>query len=66
MIYDFRELKEKEYDCIVVGSDQVWRPRYFCAWYGEIYDAFLEFAKDWNVQRIAYAASWHVPSEWEC
>ena len=64
MIYDFRELKEKEYDCIVVGSDQVWRPRYFCAWYGEIYDAFLEFAKDWNVQRIAYAASFGV-SEWE-
>ncbi|MBR5569240.1 MAG: polysaccharide pyruvyl transferase family protein [Bacteroidales bacterium] len=49
----YKDIREGEYDAFVVGSDQVWRPRYF----GKIDDAFLAFTKDWKVIRIAYAAS---------
>lgn len=41
------------YDAIVVGSDQIWRPKY-C---GFIDQAFLDFAKNSSVRRIAYAVS---------
>lgn len=53
LIKRYKDIKEGEYDAFVVGSDQVWRPRYF----GRIEDAFLAFAKDWDVLRVAYAAS---------
>lgn len=43
------------FDAIVVGSDQVWRGLY-C----DQLLYFLDFAKDWNVQRVAYAASFGV------
>lgn len=58
---DFSDIKESEYDAIVVGSDQVWRPKYFK---GKIENAFLDFAKDWNIKRIAYAASFGT-DKWE-
>ena len=47
---------------IVVGSDQVWRPVYF----GEnrIEDAYLNFAKNLTLKRIAYAPSFGV-DVWE-
>lgn len=51
----FYEICEHEYDVIIVGSDQVWRPKYFYS--GEIENAFLKFAEKWNIRRIAYAAS---------
>lgn len=47
-------------DAIVVGSDQVWRPKYF----GNIADAYLAFASNWDIKRIAYAASFGT-DEWE-
>ena len=51
----YTDIRESDYDAIVVGSDQVWRPGYFS---GNIKHAFLDFAKDWkNIKRIAYAAS---------
>lgn len=53
IIRRFKDIREGEYDAFVVGSDQVWRPRYF----GRIEDAFLDFARDWDVKRVAYAAS---------
>lgn len=53
MIKRFKDVRENEYDAFIVGSDQVWRPRYF----GRIEDAFLDFARDWDVLRVAYAAS---------
>lgn len=40
-------------DAIIVGSDQVWRPLYF----NKVERAFLDFAKDWEIVRIAYACS---------
>ena len=46
-------IREGEYDAFIVGSDQVWRPRYF----PNVENAFLAFAKGWDVKRIAYAAS---------
>ena len=49
----YSDLQLGEYDAFIVGSDQVWRPRYF----GNIEDAFLKFTEKWNVRRIAYAAS---------
>lgn len=50
----FSEIKSGEYDAFVVGSDQVWRPKYFP---GRIEDAFLAFADGQNVKRLSYAAS---------
>lgn len=54
------ELQESDFDAIVVGSDQVWRPKY----YGKIENAYLAFAKSWQIKRIAYAASYGT-DEWE-
>ena len=58
------ELSENMFDCIVVGSDQVWRPEYN----RNICNMFLDFAKTWKIKRIAYAASfgtekWNVSVE---
>ncbi len=53
MVGTYSEVKEGEYDAFIVGSDQVWRPRFF----HPVEDAFLAFTKDWNVRRVAYAAS---------
>lgn len=44
----------EEYDVLLVGSDQVWRPKYIENF---LHDAFLSFAKDAEVKRISYAAS---------
>lgn len=55
------DLPERDFDAIVVGSDQIWRPAY----YQPISDAFLKFAKDWtHIKRIAYAASFGT-DKWE-
>lgn len=59
---DFSYIKESEYDVIIVGSDQVWRPKYFGT--KQIEKAFLKFTKGWNIKRIAYAASFGT-DEWE-
>lgn len=53
MIDRYEDVREGEYDAIVVGSDQVWRPRYF----NGIHNAFLKFAEGWDVRRLSYAAS---------
>lgn len=54
------QLNEKDYDAIVVGSDQIWRPQYAPV----IEHSFLDFAEDWNIKRIAYAPSFGVDC-WE-
>lgn len=66
VIHSFKELKEKDYDAIVVGSDQVWRASYFSpAWFNRpISEAYLAFAQKWNIKRIAYAASFGL-DKWE-
>ena len=57
---DKRELEGMRFDAYVVGSDQVWRPRYspFLPNY------FLDFVKTEDIKRIAYAASFGT-DEWE-
>ena len=43
-------------DAMIVGSDQVWRPKYN----NHLYSAFLYFVSDCSIKRIAYAASFGV------
>lgn len=60
-VADLSLLKECDFDAIVVGSDQIWRPRY----YYPIANAYLRFAKDWtSIKRVAYAVSFGT-DEWE-
>lgn len=54
------QISNTEYDAFVVGSDQVWRPRYNC----NLGNMFLDFTEGMNVKRIAYGASFGT-DEWE-
>ena len=55
----------REMDAVIVGSDQVWRPRYFKKqWNTGIEDAYLRFLIDIHIKRISYAASFGT-DEWE-
>lgn len=57
----YSQVRRRDYDAIVVGSDQVWRPEYF----GKNFtDAFLSFTEGWKIRRIAYAASFGT-DRWE-
>lgn len=52
------DIQKKDYDAFVVGSDQIWRPKYIRQAFGDcVENAFLGFAKKWNVKRMSYAAS---------
>ena len=56
-----KKIKELQFECYVVGSDQVWRPAYSPC----ITNYFLDFVKTKkNICRIAYAASFGV-DYWE-
>lgn len=64
-IATFNGIRNIDYDAFVVGSDQVWRKKYINdTLVAPISDAFLGFARTWNVCRIAYAASFGV-DKWE-
>lgn len=56
-----KQLKSTDYDALIVGSDQVWRPLYNGNRLGTMY---LDFSDGWDVKRIAYAASFGT-DEWE-
>lgn len=58
-ILPIKDLKEGDVDVLIVGSDQIWRPIYVA----NIEEAYLGFAKDWDIRRIAYAASFGV-ADW--
>lgn len=58
---NFSEINTKGYNAVIVGSDQIWR--YFYA-SNFIYDAYLQFIKDKNIKKIAYAPSFGV-DEWD-
>lgn len=47
-------------DAIIVGSDQVWRPKYV----NNLYDMFLDFAQKTAIKKMAYAASFGT-DQWE-
>ena len=57
---EFSSLEKYGFDAYIVGSDQVWRPKYS----PKIENHFLEFAKQQQVKKIAYAASFGV-DKWE-
>lgn len=59
------KIKPTDYDVIVVGSDQIWRPKYIHnTLRSSVENAYLDFAKSWNIGRIAYAASFGT-DDWE-
>lgn len=60
IVNDYTDIQESDYDAIIVGSDQIWRPQYF----PNVETAYLNFTEDWNIRRIAYAASFGT-DEWE-
>ena len=64
---NFPIVREGQYDCLIVGSDQVWRRKY----HKSIASVYLDFARDWNIKRIAYAVSfgsdrWEYSDEDTC
>ena len=64
-IQSWTDIHEGDYDAIVVGSDQIWRPMYVkYSMASSIEDVFLKFTQNWQVRRIAYAASFGV-DRWE-
>lgn len=58
--YSARYVSKYKLDCIVAGSDQIWRPIF------NLYleDMYLRFVDQKKVRKIAYAASFGT-SEWE-
>jgi hypothetical protein len=50
---NFSELNEKDYDYLVVNSDQTW------VWFGKYFFdiAFLKFAENWRIPKFIYATS---------
>lgn len=50
----------EQYDAVIVGSDQTWRPQYS----PNINNFFLDFLEGSDIKRIAYASSFGV-DEWE-
>lgn len=63
-LYNTKQLRahfdRENYDAVIVGSDQTWRPKYS----PNIYNFFLDFLEDKKILRIAYASSFGV-DEWE-
>lgn len=53
VVNSYDQLDSTDYDVLVVGSDQVWRPLY-----SNLYQNYLQFAEHWDVKRVAYAASY--------
>lgn len=53
-------IKKGDFDCLVVGSDQIWRAKYF----PNIERNYLDYTSGWKIKRIAYAPSFGV-SKWE-
>lgn len=52
--------EREQYDAVIVGSDQTWRPRYS----PNIYNFFLDFLSGSDITRLAYASSFGV-DDWE-
>lgn len=62
---NLEDIQEKDFDAFVVGSDQIWRPKYVKRLITDkVENVFLGFTKGWKVKRIAYAASFGTDN-WE-
>lgn len=63
--YKLTDVKENNFDAIVVGSDQIWRRLYFVSLVERnSLNAFLQFCTSWPIKRISYAASFGT-DHWE-
>ena len=51
--YTFSDISEKDFDTIIVGSDQIWREIFI----PHIENVFLDFTTGWNIRRVSYATS---------
>lgn len=58
--YNHSLIRKYNFDAIIVGSDQVWRPLYNKS----IEDMYLRFVKQANIKKVAYAASFGT-DRWE-
>lgn len=62
-IRNLNQIKEREFDVLCIGSDQIWRPQYFKIFrWGYTEDAFGYFANKWNTRIFSYAASFGIDS----
>ncbi len=53
IIKQFSDIKEQDYDILLVNSDQSWRK-----WDNHFYNnAFLKFAENWTINKFIYGAS---------
>lgn len=53
-------VRKNQIKALIVGSDQVWRPKYNV----DIYHSYLDFSQGMDIKRIAYAASFGT-DDWE-
>lgn len=58
--YNTRLIKKYKFEAIIVGSDQIWRPKYN----KRIETVFLDFLREENIRRIGYSVSFGC-EEWE-
>lgn len=58
--HNIHDINNNQYDAIIVGSDQVWRPKYS----PKITNYFLDFCRHKNIKKISYSASFGS-QEWE-
>lgn len=64
-VRDLRREFPRNINAVIVGSDQVWRDKYFSWFYScSIENAYLSFLEGESIKRIAYAASFGT-DEWE-
>lgn len=61
-VKDYNSIKFEKYKSFIVGSDQVWRPRYNKELLDSMYLSFIP--QNINVKKIAYGASFGT-SKWE-
>jgi len=57
LITNFKKLNQRGYGAYIVGSDQVWRPKYNKHQFKEM---FFSFVKKDDVKKLSYAASFGV------
>lgn len=60
IVHNLSEIKRDEFDVLVIGSDQIWRPSYFLPFYKNIADAFGGFANRLGIKCLSYTASFGV------
>lgn len=59
-VQNIAEIASGDFSCFIVGSDQVWRPKYVF----DVSHYYLDFVKENRVCKISYAASFGV-DDWE-